>query len=149
VTRKVRQGHHPFFFPGSGRGRNRTERGPDGIRPAARTSPSSVLSSPVDAAPCLPPVFPIRLFFLFAAVVLRRFFNGPVSSSVTKSPSWEDACAPLLARAFRKSDTTCCNRLLAYACRFRGAYDPAPESTSKKAFRLPCLFAEVALWYES
>lgn len=101
-------------------------------------------------------VFPVSiptlfgLFFLLSdAVALRRFFDGLASSSGGKSPSWEGAGDPVFspctfARSFRKSETTCCNRLLAYACRLRGAYDPAPESTSKKAFRLPCLFVAVA-----
>jgi hypothetical protein len=44
----------------------------------------------------------------------------------------------------RKSLTTCCNRLLAYALRFRGAIVPPVELTPKNSFKLPCLFSACA-----
>lgn len=44
----------------------------------------------------------------------------------------------------RKSLTTCCNRLLAYALRFRGAITPPAEVTPKNSFKLPCLFSACA-----
>ena len=46
----------------------------------------------------------------------------------------------------RKSLTTCCNRLLAYALRFRGAIIPPAELTPKNSFKLPCLFNACAYW---
>jgi hypothetical protein len=46
----------------------------------------------------------------------------------------------------RKSLTTCCNRLLAYVLRFRGAITPPAELTPKNSFKLPCLFSACAYW---
>lgn len=61
--------------------------------------------------------------------------SSPPSLSLSDTLPEDDEDAVLRACCLRKSDTTCCNLLLAYACRLRGA--PAPVGTSKNVFKFP------------
>jgi hypothetical protein len=104
---------------------------------------------------------PLLLVLVVAAARLRAFspfpFRAPVSRSRYSSSLAEPdasalgmADAPLdparlpLPFCFRKSLTTCCNRLLEYTCRLRGACAPLPCVTSKNSFKVPCLFIACA-----
>lgn len=85
-----------------------------------------------------------RALPLAAFITLFLFFGGSISPSDSE---WEDELAGDVDPLFlllRKSFTTCCSRLLAYACRLRGAYEPLPAVTSKNPFKLLCLFEAVA-----
>ena len=113
--------------------------------PRALPLPPLPLPFPV-VAPTEPPLRP-----------LPRLAAGRGGTS-TSSPSLEEedsSCGllvplllffdlPSLRCCSRKSLTTCCNRLLAYALRFRGAITPPVELTPKNSFKLPCLLSACA-----
>jgi hypothetical protein len=109
---------------------------------------------PLLPLPPLPPLFPAEAPTALPLRPLPRLATGRGGAS-TSSPSKEEddevsSCVPLvlllffdllsLCRCSRKSLTTCCKRLLAYAFRFRGAITPPAELTPKNSFKLPCLF---------
>jgi hypothetical protein len=101
------------------------------------------------AAPTKPPLRPLPRL---------ATGRGAVSFPSKEEEEEDSSCAllvPLLVffadlpsfrRCSRKSLTTCCNRLLAYALRFRGAITPPAELTPKNSFKLPCLFNACAYW---
>jgi hypothetical protein len=89
--------------------------------------------------------------FPFAPVFLRFLTGSSSASSSTTLPVLPSDTAGLgewlllsFAFSLRNSETTCCNRLLDYACRLRGAYVPLPGATLKNSLRLPCLFIAAA-----
>lgn len=116
---------------------------------APRAVPLPLLPPFLAAAPAEPPLRP-----------LPRLGSGCGGmSSPSKEEEEDDSTCmlpvPLLVffdglpsfrRCSRKSLTTCCKRLLAYALRFRGAITPPAELTPKNSFKLPCLFSACAYY---
>jgi hypothetical protein len=121
----------------------------DGPARAARALPLPPLPPFPAAAPTKPPLRPLPRL---------ATDRGSVSSSSKEEEDEDSSCAllvPLLVFfddfpsfrcCSRKSLTTCCNRLLAYVLRFRGAITPPAELTPKNSFKFPCLFSACAYY---
>src|SRR5258706_2014525 len=138
------QNFSSFYFSSSStisaevlrRGLKLTPKGRSGTAPERASSSSLSISSSTGEG-----VFNFR-FFLGAVVpfadprVLFRPPRTPRASSTAVFPSFDLALSS--AAPFLKSETTCCSRFEAYACRFRGAYTPPAILVSKYLSNTPC-----------
>ena len=98
-------------------------------------------------APTEPPLRPLPRLATGRGVVLSPSEEEEDSPCALLAPLlvfFDDL--PSFRCCSRKSLTTCCNRLLAYGLRFRGAITPPVELTPKNSFKLPCLFSACAYW---
>ncbi len=118
------------------------------LRESPARAPRALPLPPLPPFPAEPPLRP-----------LPRLATGRGGGSSPSKEEEEDSSCALLVPLLvflddfpsfrccsRKSLTTCCNRLLAYALRFRGAITPPAELTPKNSFKLPCLFSACAYW---
>ena len=112
---------------------------PEPLPPPAEGASSPVV--PVPSALAFPLVFalPSLFFLLFAGRFASESGSEPLLSPSPSALGVVELRS--LACCFLKSDTTCCSRLLVYACRLRGAAF-APRGTSKYPARLPCALAD-------
>lgn len=117
------------------RGLKLTFNGRSGTAPESAPSPSlSISSSAGDGL--LNFRFFLGIVFAFAGLrVLFRPPGEPCASSIVGVPSFDLVFSS--ATPFLKSETTCCSRFEAYACRFRGAYTPPAMLVSKNLSNTP------------
>jgi len=112
--------------------RSQAIKGRSGTAPELAPSPSLSISSSAGEG-----LLNFRFFLgVVIAFVDRRVLFRPLrglrASSAAGVPSFGVAVLTLSsATPFLKSETTCCSRFEAYACRFRGAYTPPAILVSK------------------